>query len=222
MPWLELADLPFAAALRPHPGGLALRGDYDCAHFDQAVFDGADAASARFLECAFTRVTFQGGGLRGSRLTDVWLRDVRLTGTDLAETSWTDSVLVASAAAGVEAFGSQLRRVTFQGCKLDSVNFRDAVLTEVTFDDCLLREVDFSGATLTDTAFPRSRLAGTTFARMTLHRVDLRDAELGITTDTVSLRGASITTAQLGALARLLADSMGIIVAEDRDAHDAG
>src|SRR5215469_15474268 len=214
MPWQELADLPFAAALRPHAGGLKLRGDYDCARFDQAVFADADAASSRFLECAFTRVTFQGGWLRGSRLTDVWLRDVRLTGTSLAETSWTDATFVASAAAGVEAYGAELRRVTFSGCKLDSVNFRDAVFTEVTFDDCLLREVDFTGATLTEVAFPRSRLVKTTFARMTLDRVDLRGAELGIVTDTVSLRGATVTMAQLAVIAPLLADSMGMIVTD--------
>ena len=100
MPWLELADLPFATALHPHPGGLQIGGDYDCAHFDKAVFDGADAADSRFLECAFTGVVFQGGELRRSRLTDVWLRDVRLTGTSLAETDWTDAVFLASAAAG--------------------------------------------------------------------------------------------------------------------------
>ena len=214
MPWLELADLPFAAALQPHPGGLELGGDYDCAHFDQAVFDGADAANSSFLECAFTGVAFHGGGLRRSRLTDVWLRDVRLTGTSLAETSWTDAVFIASAVAGAEAFGAQLRRVTFHECKLDSVNFRDAVLTEVTFDRCLLRDVDFTGATLTATAFPRSRLAKTTFARMTLDRVDLRGAELGIVTDTVSLRGAIVTAGQLASIATLLADSMGIVVTD--------
>jgi uncharacterized protein YjbI with pentapeptide repeats len=221
MPWLELADLPFATALRPHQGGLEPGGEYDCAHFDQTVFDGAGAANSHFLECAFTRVSFQGGGLPRSRLTDVWLRDVRLTGTSLAETSWTDAALVASAVAGAEAFGAQLRRVTFHGCKLDSVNFRDAVLTEVTFDDCLLRDVDLTGATLTDVAFPRSRLAQVSFARMTLDRVDLRGAELGITTDSVSLRGATVTTAQLADLAFLLADSMGIIVADAPGAGDA-
>jgi hypothetical protein len=47
---------------------------------------------------------------------------------------------------------------------------------------------------------------------MTLDKVDLRGAELGITTDTVSLRGATVTTGQLIDMARLLADSMGIIV----------
>jgi uncharacterized protein YjbI with pentapeptide repeats len=221
MPWLELADLPFAAALRPYTGGLQPDGDYDCVHVDQAAFDGANAANSRFLECAFTRVSFHGGGLQRSRLTDVWLRDVRLTGTSLAETDWTDAALVASAAAGVEAFGARLRRVTFHGCKLDSVNFRDAVLSEVTFDDCLLREVDFTGATLTSTAFPRSRLAKTTFARMTLDRVDLRDAELGIVTDTVSLRGATVTSAQLMDMAAVLAETLGIIVADTPAGPDA-
>ena len=220
MPWLELTDLPFAAALQPHQGGLELGGDYDCVHFDKAAFEGADAASSRFLECAFTGVSFQDGGLQRSRLTDVWLRDVRLTGTSLAETEWTDATLIASAVAGAEAFGAQLRRVTFHGCKLDSVNFRDAVFTEVTFEDCLLRDVDFTGASLTSTAFPRSRLAQVTFERMTLDRVDLRDAELGIKTDTVSLRGAIVTTAQLVDMAFLLADSVGIVVDGPPGARD--
>jgi len=34
MPWQELADLPFAAALQAHRGRLQPRGDYDCEHFD--------------------------------------------------------------------------------------------------------------------------------------------------------------------------------------------
>src|SRR5215472_13619705 len=113
MPWLELADLPFAAALEAHRGGLALGESYDCAHFDRIAFDDPDAAESRFLECAFTHASFQNGHLRRCRFSDVWLRDVRLTGTDLAETRWMDTVLVASAAAGVEAYGANLRRVTF-------------------------------------------------------------------------------------------------------------
>ena len=74
--------------------------------------------------------------------------------------------------------------------------------------------MDFTGATLARTAFPRSRLVAATFARMTLDQVDLRGAELGITTDAVSLRGARVTTAQLAVMAPLLADSMGITVSD--------
>jgi uncharacterized protein YjbI with pentapeptide repeats len=212
MPWQELADLPFAAALQAHRGRLQPRGDYDCEHFDQAVFDGASAPDSRFLECAFTGVTFTGGALRHARFASAWLRDVRFTGTSLAETEWADTELIGSALAGAEAFGARLHRVTLHGCKVDSVNFRDADLTEVVFDNCLLREVDFTGATLTRTSFTGSRLAATTFVQTTLDQVDLRGAELGITTDATSLRGAIVTSAQLAAMAPVLAASIGIVV----------
>src|SRR5215472_16483368 len=212
MPWQELADLPFAAALQAHRGRLAPRGDYDCEHFDDEAFADASAPDSRFLECAFTGVRFTGGALRQARFASAWLRDVAFTGTSLAETEWSDATLISSAWAGVEAFGARLRQVTLHGCKLDAVNFRDAELTEVVFDSCLLREVDFTGATLARTSFAGCRLAATTFTRTTLDKVDLRRAELGITTDATSLRGAIVTSAQLTAMAPVLAESLGIVV----------
>jgi hypothetical protein len=43
--------------------------------------------------------------------------------------------------------------------------------------------------------------------------VDLREAaELGLITDATSLRGAIVTTAQLTAMAPLLAETLGIVV----------
>ena len=213
--WNELADLPFAAALRAGPESLARAGSYDSAHFDRLDLTGPDASGSRFLDCAFTRVSIQDGRLRRARFTDVWLRDVRLMSTTLAETTWVDAAVLGSAAAGVEAFGAQLRRVSLRGCKLDSVNFAEAALVDVTFDNCVLRDVDFAGATLTRTAFPGSRLAAVNLARVTLDQVDLRGAELGITIDPGCLRGAIVTTAQLGEIAPLLAESIGLIVAGD-------
>jgi uncharacterized protein YjbI with pentapeptide repeats len=214
MHWNELADLPFAAALRAGPGDLAPAEDYDSAHFDQLDLTGPDASGSRFLDCAFTRVSIQDGRLRRARFADVWLRDVRLISTTLAETSWVDAAVIGSVAAGVEAFGAQLRRVSLRGCKLDSVNFREAALVDVTFDSCVLRDVDFAGATLTRTAFRGSQLTTTNFARVTLDQVDLRGAELGITIDPECLRGAIVTTAQLAEIAPLLAESIGVIVTD--------
>ena len=213
--WSELADLPFAAALRAGPATMAPGESYDSAHFDGLDLTGPDASGSRFLDCAFTRVSIQDGRLRRARFTDVWLRDVRLMSTILAETTWVDAAVIGSAAAGVEAFGAQLRRVSLRGCKLDSVNFREAALVDVTFDNCVLRDVDFAGATLTRTAFPGSRLAAANLARVTLDQVDLRGAELGLTIDPGCLRGAIVTTAQLGEIAPLLAESIGLIVADD-------
>ncbi len=212
MAWRELSDLPFAAALTAHEGGLMPADQYDCAHFDGLTFEGEDAGGSSFLECAFTQVSVQDAKLRRARFTDVLLRDVRLIATSLAETSWADVTLDSCVAAGVEAFGARLRRVTLRGCKLDSVNFRDAQLTDVTFEDCVLQDVDFGGAALTRTGFPGCRLSGTDFSRVRLDKVDLRGAELGIIVDPPALRGAIVTTAQLLDMAPLLAASLGILV----------
>jgi uncharacterized protein YjbI with pentapeptide repeats len=210
--WQDLADLPFAAALTPHCGGLAPSTEYDGLHFHQQHFDEPQAASSRFLECAVTKVSVQGGRLQRARFSDVLLRDVRLVATGLAESQWTDVAVVGCVAAGVEAFGAQLRRVTFRGCKLDSVNFRGAVLTEVTFDHCELADVDFAGATLARTSFPASRLARADLTRVSMDAADLRGAELGIIIDSTALRGATISPAQLVQLAPVLAETLGITV----------
>src|SRR5262249_27315679 len=185
--WNDLADLPFAAALRTHRGDLAPAEAYEGAHFDQLDLAQPDAHGSRFLECAFTRVSIQEGQLRRAQFTDVWLRDVRLISTTLAESGWVGAEVTGTVAAGVEAFGARLRGVSLRGCKLGAVTLRDAALPDVTFDNCVLSDVDFSGATLTRTVFRHSRLARTNFTRVTMDGVDLRGAELGITVDPTCL-----------------------------------
>jgi uncharacterized protein YjbI with pentapeptide repeats len=208
----QLADLPYADSLTAHEGGLRERTEYDSVHFDRARFEDPDASGARFLECAFTGVSVQDGRLRRARFIDVWLKDLRMTLSDIAETQWADATLAGGSVAGVQAFGARLDRVVFAGCKLDSVNFRDASLTAVTFTDCLLRDVDFAGATLTRTAFAGCRLTGVDFSRTIMKQVDLRGSDLGLIVGPDPLRGAIISTGQLTAIAPMLADSLGITV----------
>lgn len=209
----ELADLPYARHLEPFPGELEREGDYDGVHVDQAVFEDVDAGSARFVESAFTSVAFTGGSMRRARFNDVWLHSVRWVGTDLAETSWLDGVVVAGVLAGVEMFGSELRRVAFHNCKLDSFNLRSATLRDVTFADCLLRDVDFGGAALKSVAFPGSTLDKVRFGKARMADVDLRGAAaLGIADGFDALRGATISTTQLLDLAPHLAQTLGITV----------
>lgn len=211
----ELADLPYAAHLTRPEGDLAPHGEYDTVLFEGAAFDEPNAANARFLECAFSKVSMAGGKLQRATLRDVWVRDWRLTGTNIAESSWLDVTVLASSLAGAQVFGSELRRVTFSGCKLDSVNFRGARLDEVRFDSCVLRDVDFADAELTGCAFGGSQLARTDFTRAKLAGTDLRDTELGITIDAQSLSGAIISSGQLVALAPVLAQTLGVVIKDD-------
>ncbi|HZG05018.1 MAG TPA: pentapeptide repeat-containing protein [Streptomyces sp.] len=209
----ELADLPYAEYLQPFRGRLESEGTYDTVHFDGNGFEDADCGGARFMECAFSSVSFTGGHYRRTRFNDVWLHTVRWVGADLAETEWLDAEITSGAFAGVEAFSTRMRRVTFSHCKFDSVNLRAAALRDVRFADCLLRDVDFGGATLTGVAFPGSTLDGVRLDDVRMTEVDLRDAAaLGITSGHDRLRGAVIGSPQLLDLAPVLAQVLGIEV----------
>jgi uncharacterized protein YjbI with pentapeptide repeats len=211
----DLADCAFAPALRPAGDSVSARleidGDYELTRFDGDTFAETVASGARFTESAFVGAAFDGGRLRKARLSDVWFEQTRLV---------TDVWFTGCVFAGVQAFGSLLRRVTFRGCKLDSVNFRDCALTDVSFEDCMLRDADFGGARLTRARFGGSALTGIDFTRVTCKDVDLRGARLGsgevagIKAGYDSLRGARIDTVQLMTIAPLLAHHLGITVTD--------
>jgi len=213
----SLADLAFFPFLSPLEGSLHVDGDYDSALIDSEVLgtdivEGAVVSGSRFAESAVTGLTFDGVNLRKCRMSDVWFGDTRLVAADLAESTLVDGWWSGCVLAGVQAFSVLFRRVSFRGCKLDSVNFRDATLTDVTFEDCVLRDPDFSGATLTRVRFPGCTLTGATFEKATCSSVDLRGSSLGITAGFGALRGATIDSLQLMALAPLLAHHLGIAV----------
>jgi uncharacterized protein YjbI with pentapeptide repeats len=206
----ELSDLPFSGSLTACDGELEDEGHYDGVLFEGLSLEGSHANLARFMECAFSDVTLDDAALRKARLTDVWLRDVRLLSADLSGSSWLDGTFIACSGAGIQAFDSSFQRVIFAECKLDSWNFRGTTLTDVTFENCLLRDADFGGATLKRVKFPGCTLTRADFSRVTLNQADLRGAELGITAGYESLRGAIMTTAQLISIAPVLARQIGI------------
>src|SRR5260370_6088433 len=116
-------ELPYAHLLGPHTGALEPQGDYDAALFEGLTFDDAEAASARFDQCAFSSVSFTGGGLRGSKFSDVWLRAVRVVGTNLAETQWRAAQGLSPPVPGGGGFSTPWRPAGFPGCTTHSVHF---------------------------------------------------------------------------------------------------
>ena len=198
--------------LTPYDGGLDPDEEYDGLAFANASFTDADAGNCHFLECEFASTSFDGGRLRKARFTDTRLREVRFVACDLAETGWLDTILAGCALAGVQAFSASMRRVTFRDCKLDSVNFRSSTLRDVTFENCLLLDADFGAATLRRVSFGGCTLTRADFAKVSCTDVDLRGAVLGISGGYESLRGATIDSVQLVALAPLLAHHLGITV----------
>jgi len=167
----ELGDLPYADALRAYDGPWKPDETYDAIHVDGGAVAAMDAAHARFLECAFTRVTFDGGTLRRTRLSDVWLREARLVAVDLAESEWLDATFLDCVLRGVDLSSATLERVSFPGCRLSEVE-----LTGVT-----LKKVDLRGAEL-DIVGGHESLRGAVIS--TVQLLDLAPAlarSLGIT-----------------------------------------
>ncbi|MGW5753597.1 pentapeptide repeat-containing protein [Nocardia rhamnosiphila] len=208
----KLTDLPFANLLEP-AGAIAREGEYDCLRFDDAVLTAPDAAHTVFDQCTFRPVQVDGGSLRGARFTEAWLHGMRITGTDLADAAWMDAEIVEGAWSGVEASGTELRRVEFHNCKLDSINFRGAALTKVRFVDCVLRHVDFGGATLNEVDFAGSEISALVVRDARLTKVDFRGAQaLRVAEGVTALRGAIVTPDQLLDLAPAFAASVGLLV----------
>jgi uncharacterized protein YjbI with pentapeptide repeats len=86
------------------------------------------------------------------------LHTVRLTGTDLAESSFRD--------------------VRFVGCRLDLAAARLSRFERVVFSDCRLEELDLYGSQLKDVVFERCTLREATISGVKSDRVELRGCDL--------------------------------------------
>jgi uncharacterized protein YjbI with pentapeptide repeats len=219
----SLDELAFYGSMSPLRGSLEIDGDYDSVlisaeSLDGGIIEEAVLSGGRWVECAFSGVTLDSTTMRRCRMSDTWFGETRFVAADLAESTLVDAWLSGCVLAGVQAFSTLLRRVSFRNCKLDSVNFREATLTDVTFEDCVLRDPDFAGAKLTRVRFPGCALTGASFTKATCSSVDLRGAALGtaaspgISAGYDALRGATIDSPQLMTLAPLLAHHLGITV----------
>ncbi|MET7393293.1 pentapeptide repeat-containing protein [Dactylosporangium sp. NPDC005572] len=207
----KIDELAYAAYLQAHTEPLEPDASYTEVHLDGVEADGVDAAYARFVESAFEGVTLTEGSLDHSRFSDVWVSRNRWVGVKAAEAEWLDVTVLDSVLAGVQAYGSRLRRVVFQRCKIDSLNLRGATLVDVEFDGCELNELDCAGASLTNVTFAGSAVKRARFGGVKLKKVDFRGArELDVADGADALRGAIIDERQLFDLAPALADALGI------------
>ncbi|MGI5237267.1 pentapeptide repeat-containing protein [Dactylosporangium sp. CA-139066] len=210
----SLGELPYAAYLQKFEDDrLEHDGNYTEVHLDQVELDGGEATSAKFIESALTQVTLAEVGLERARFSDVWLSRNRWVGVRLIEAEWLDVSMLDSSLAGVQAYGSRMRRVTFQRCKIDTLNLRGATLVDVSFEDCEINELDCAGAALTNVTFPGTAVRNARMSQVKCKKVDFRGArELDVADGADSLRGAIVDERQLIELGPALAAALGIIV----------
>lgn len=194
-------------------------GRYEAAAFTSAEgsgqLSGHAAPAARFLGCTLTNCTLTGCDLQQTVLRDVAAQQLRAVGTDLSGGAWTGVEITDSLLSGVQLFDLTADRVTFRDCKLDAVNLRGATLTDARFERCTLTDTDLGSATLRRVSFRDCHLTALDLTKATLTEVDLRGSELHLTRGVESLRGATIDSTQLVALAPTLAAHVGLTVKDD-------
>lgn len=149
-----------------------------------------DALDARFEHAELANVRAVGSSLRR-----VELHLCRMTGAELAESTWLD--------------------VRATDCRLDLAGLRYARLERVVFSDCILEEADFTAATLRDVLFERCRLRLAVFSGATAERVQLDGCELEGLAGIEALRGARMRWDDIVKNAPLFASALGIEVVEE-------
>ncbi len=147
------------------------------------------------------QVTFDGCDLAGfvlqesPTLQNVVFRRCRMSGAVLA--------------------GARLRDVRFEECSLDDANLRMIDAERVTLSGCALVAADLHGAQIASAQFARCDLRGADFTKARLRDVDLRSSEVTGLRGAGTLRGATIDSAQVIALAHSLAAAVGVRVVDD-------
>jgi uncharacterized protein YjbI with pentapeptide repeats len=117
-------------------------------------------------------------------LTDAVVRDVDWANRRVARASVFRTELHTVRLTGADLAESTFRDVRFVGCRLDLAAARLSKFERVVFSDCRLEELDLYGSQLKDVLFERCVLREATISAVTSERVELRGCDL------TGLRGA--------------------------------
>jgi uncharacterized protein YjbI with pentapeptide repeats len=117
-------------------------------------------------------------------LTDVVVRDADWANRRIARASVLRAELHTIRLTGADLAESTFRDVRFVGCRLDLASARLSTFERVVFSECRLEELDLYGSRLKDVLFEGCVLREATISAVKSERVELRGCDL------TGLRGA--------------------------------
>jgi uncharacterized protein YjbI with pentapeptide repeats len=198
---------------------------------DDAVVEGVRATRAVVPDGEATGVDVVGAHLDGLRLTATTLERLRLMdvvveGCELSGASLVDANLVRvrfvrCRMSGVSLAGLRAREVRFVDCRMDGAELGMADLERCELVDCDLEGADLTAARLTGCGVLGSRLDRAQLSKATLTGVDLHGSTFEGLRGAEALRGATIGSDQVVAVALPLLAALGITV-DDGDGAGAG
>jgi uncharacterized protein YjbI with pentapeptide repeats len=147
-------------------------------------------------------------------LTDVIVRDADWANRRVARASVLRTELHTVRLTGADLAESTFRDVRFVGCRLDLAAARLSTFERVVFSDCRLEELDLYGAQLRDVLFERCVLREATISDVTSKRVELRGCDLTALRGAEALRGMSMPWNDVLENAPLFASVAGIEIVD--------
>jgi uncharacterized protein YjbI with pentapeptide repeats len=143
-------------------------------------------------------------------LTDVVVRDADWANRRVARASLLRAELHTVRLTGADLAESTFRDVRFVGCRLDLAAARLSKFERVVFSDCRLEELDLYGSQLQDVLFERCVLREATISGVTANRVELRGCELTGLRGAEALRGMRMPWTDVLQNAPLFAGVVGV------------
>lgn len=204
-------DLP---ELTPLAGDLEPSGDYEAVELVGLDLAGAQASGAAFHGCRIERCQLDEASLAESRLTECVLADVGASGVDTGGSAWRDVILDRPRIGALAAVRAQWSSVRIRGGRIDFLVHAGARLDDIAFENCVIGELDLGDARLRNVTFDGCDVGVLDVGSAFLVEVNLSRARLMTIRGVSSLRGATVSTAQLVAMGPLLADHLGIRVSD--------
>ncbi|MEV7692843.1 pentapeptide repeat-containing protein [Microbacterium sp. NPDC089189] len=219
---------------RPPSDGPRAPRLHPIAEVTREALDPADVLTHTNLELVeltgdLTGVDLTGVGLGESRLVDITARELTLGATSFVDTvierldvpaltgpsgALRDVTLTDSRIGSADLSNATWRSVHLVGCRLGYVNLHGSRLTDVLFTDCTIDELDLTAAVAERVAFAGTSLRALTVQQARLTDVDLRSLDPGRIDGIEGLRGATLNSRQLDAVAPALARALGIHIVD--------
>jgi uncharacterized protein YjbI with pentapeptide repeats len=177
---------------------IELTGDTDLSHstLEQCVLTG----SAGALE------------LRGATLMDVDLQNVQVTTLAARDANLRRVRITGGRIGTLDLTDARIHELELQGVRIDYLTLAGAKAVDVLVEHCQITTLDLPGSTLTRMAFEGTRCDELGTRGMRAEHVDLRGLDALAFLDVSSLRGTTLTMAQVEQLAPVFAASAGISV----------
>ncbi|MFD7311016.1 pentapeptide repeat-containing protein [Promicromonospora sp. NPDC059942] len=209
LPVLDQEDLTDVSMLQPENGRLSLF-NYSGKDLRTLELSGAQFYDGRISEVTAERMD----------VDQVRLSSVEFVGCDLATLTLSHSRLSRVRFANCRLLGARfddlvLEDVVFQDCKIDYATLSGVTAKgPVVFVGCSLIETELDGCDLSGVAFEDCVLRATSFQAGTYRSADLRGNNLSVISGAVNLKRVVIDRYQLADLSLVLADELGITIAD--------